>query len=101
MIKQGLIGAALLLVSCVTYADVLLIEEVRASDKMELPKNGYSKAEIENRFGAHEQKHPQVGDPPITRWDYDRFSVYFEFDLVITSVLKHGAVISEAKQSNG
>ena len=101
VIKQGLIGAALLLVSCVTYADVLLIEEVRASDKMDLPKNGYSKADIESRFGEPEQKHPQVGDPPITRWDYDRFSVYFEYDLVITSVLKHGEVISQPEQSNG
>ncbi len=101
MIKQGLIGAAFLLLSCVTYADVLLIEEVRAARHMDLPKNGYSKSEIETRFGSPDKKHQKVGDPPITRWDYDRFSVYFEYDLVITSVLKHGEVISQANQSNG
>ena len=101
MIKQGLIGAALLLVSCFTYADVLLIEEVRASGEMDLPENGYSKSEIESHYGAPAQKHQQVGDPPITRWDYDRFSVYFEYDLVITSVLKHGEVISKPAQNNG
>ncbi len=101
MIKQGLIGAALLLVSCVTYADVLLIEEVRAAGNMDLPKNGYSKTDIESRYGAPAQRHPQVGDPPITRWDYDHFSVYFEYDLVITSVLQHGEVLSQPEASNG
>jgi len=100
VIKQGLIGVALLLLSCVTYADVLLIEEVRATRNMDLPKNGYSKSDIESRYGAPQKKHTQVGDPPITRWDYDRFSVYFEYDLVITSVLKHGEVLSQANQNN-
>ena len=101
VIKQGLIGAALLLFSCFTFADVLLIEEVRAIRNMDLPENGYTKTDIESRYGAPAQKHPQVGDPPITRWDYDRFSVYFEYDLVITSVLKHGEVISQPEQRNG
>lgn len=27
-----------------------------------------------------------VGDPPITRWQYPEYVVYFEHDLVITSV---------------
>jgi hypothetical protein len=30
-----------------------------------------------------------VGDPPITRWVYDRFTVYFENDRVIHSVVHH------------
>jgi len=101
VIKQGLIGVVFLLLSCVTYADVLLIEEVRATRNMDLPENGYSKAEIESRYGSPQNKHQQVGDPPITRWDYDRFSVYFEYDLVLTSVLKHGEVLGQRKQSNG
>ena len=30
-----------------------------------------------------------VGQPPITRWDYREFSVYFEYDHVVKSVIHH------------
>ncbi len=76
-------------------ADVLLIEEVQQSDRMALPKNGYSKADIEAKFGAPEQKNAAIGDPPISSWDYDGYSVYFEYDLVLFSVLHPGAVIEK------
>ena len=96
MIIKGFLGAVLLLAFCVAQADVLLIEEVRATGHMDLPQNGYSKTEIESRYGMPERKHSKVGDPPIARWDYERFSVYFEYELVITSVLKHGEVLTQA-----
>jgi len=38
------------------------------------------------RFGLADEEHPAVGKPPITRWDYREFSVYFEYDHVIDSV---------------
>ena len=82
-------------------ADVLLIEEVRAAKNMDLPKNGQSKSAIQNKYGQPAAISGPVGDPPITRWQYDRFSVYFEYDLVITSVLHHGEVISQPESSNG
>jgi hypothetical protein len=28
-----------------------------------------------------------VGDPPISRWVYDHFTVYFEYDKVLHSVV--------------
>jgi len=31
-------------------------------------------------------RHPTVGKPPITRWDYPSFSVFFEHDRVIHAV---------------
>ncbi|MFN2165533.1 MAG: phosphodiesterase [Anaerolineae bacterium] len=80
----------------VASADVLLIDEVRQSERMQLPDNGLSKAEVEARFGTPETRHQPVGDPPITRWDYDRYSVYFEYDLVLFSVLAPGEVIDGA-----
>ena len=93
MIKSILLGLSLLLLSSSALADVLLIEEVRASQRMQLPENGLTKSEVENRFGAPTQKQGSVGDPPISRWDYPDYIVYFEYGLVITSVLKHGAVL--------
>jgi hypothetical protein len=37
-----------------------------------------------------------VGDPPITQWVYDRWSVYFEYDKVLFTVLHKGEVINTA-----
>ncbi len=74
-------------------ADVLLIEEVRASQNMNLPARGQTKSQVEGRFGSPVSRHGPVGDPPISCWKYDRYSVYFEYDHVITSVLHRGEVI--------
>ena len=77
------------------YADVLLIEEVRQSERMKLPVNGQDKATVEAKFGTPAQKDPAVGDPPISSWKYDTYSVYFEHDLVLFTVLHPGAVIEK------
>ena len=77
------------------YADVLLIEEVRQSERMTLPVNGQDKATVEAKFGTPAQKDPAVGDPPISSWKYDTYSVYFEHDLVLFTVLHPGAVIEK------
>lgn len=77
------------------YADVLLIEEVRQSQRLELPKNGQDKATVEAKFGTPVEEMPTVGEPPITGWKYDTFNVYFEYDLVLFAVLHPGAVIEK------
>ncbi|MEE2732743.1 MAG: hypothetical protein VYA55_18130 [Pseudomonadota bacterium] len=51
------------------------------------PKSGMSMDQVNNRFGAPGQKIASVGEPPITRWVYDHYTVYFEHDHVIHSVL--------------
>ena len=79
----------------VATADVLIIDEVRQADRMALPKNGQNKATVEARFGAPTQKSTTVGDPPISSWKYDKYSVYFEYDLVLFTVLHTGAVIEK------
>ena len=84
-----------LLPSGSAMADVLLIEEVRQAERMELPINGMKQAEVRERFGAPAQTNAPVGDPPITRWDYDGWSVYFEYDLVLFTVLHKGQVLDK------
>ena len=87
---------AILLISAgLAQADVLILDEVRQVDRMELPRNGQDMAAVENHFGAPEQRHTAVGEPPITRWDYEDYSVYFEHDLVLFTVLREGAVIEK------
>jgi hypothetical protein len=56
-----------------------------------LPKRGLTMAEVEKQFGAPVTRHAAVGggsahQPPITRWDYGGFSVFFERDRVIDAV---------------
>lgn len=86
----------LLLLSAPALADVLIIDEVRQVARMDLPVNGQTKQAIESRYGAPARKHSAVGDPPISRWDYGRYSVYFEHDLVLFSVLHPGNVVERS-----
>jgi hypothetical protein len=52
------------------------------------PTRGMSQARVEANFGAPESRVSPVGDPPITRWEYSNFVVFFEYDKVIHSVTK-------------
>jgi len=54
-----------------------------------LPARGESQSSVLERFGLADEEHPAVGKPPISRWDYREFSVYFESGRVIDSVRHH------------
>ena len=90
----------LLFMTSFAVADVLLIEEVRQTDNMAVPQNGQTQAEVEARFGSPANKEGPVGDPPISHWTYTDWSVYFEYDRVLFTVLHKGAVIENAGQDN-
>ena len=47
---------------------------------------GLSMAQVEARFGAPDQRIAAVGNPPISRWVYPQFVVYFEGEFVIHAV---------------
>jgi len=55
----------------------------------ERPTRGSSMSAVEAHFGAPTTRHAAVGDPPITRWDYPQFSVFFEHDKVLHAVIAH------------
>jgi len=56
----------------------------------ELPHRGASMSAVESQFGAPKARHEAVGKPPITRWDYEGFSVYFEYQHVVHAVAVGG-----------
>ena len=89
----------LLLASGSSSADVLLIEEVRQAGMMSVPENGQTMVEVETRYGAPSSRGDPVGDPPITEWAYETWSVYFEYDKVLFTVLHKGEVINQAVKS--
>ncbi|WP_425054387.1 phosphodiesterase [Pseudomonas abyssi] len=87
-----LFGASLLLATT-TQADTLRIPvgEQAGSNQGALPQRGASFDSVSARWGEPSRRHAAVGQPPITRWDYPGFSVYFEYDKVIDSVRQHKA----------
>lgn len=95
------LGAALSGLMTMAAADVLLIEKVEERMMRDLPENGLSQAEVEARYGQPDSRSAPVGQPPITRWVYDDFNVYFEYDLVIESVLHHDAIVSAVEAQSG
>lgn len=73
-------------------ADTLVVNDqvqVRES-QLDRPKRGSTMGEVEKHFGAPLTRHPTVGQPPITRWDYSGFAVFFEHDRVIHAVVTGG-----------
>jgi hypothetical protein len=51
------------------------------------PTRGMTMDEVAGKFGAPAAKIPAVGHPPISRWEYPGFVVYFEYQHVIHSVV--------------
>lgn len=80
----------LALAAGVARADTLLIDGVEsdAQSASTRPKSGMTMTAVESTYGAPAQRHAAVGQPPITRWDYPSFSVYFEHDRVIHAVVR-------------
>jgi hypothetical protein len=59
---------------------------VRESD-IARPSRGMTMHAVETKFGAPQERHAAVGEPPISRWDYPGFKVFFEKDRVIHAVV--------------
>jgi hypothetical protein len=56
------------------------------------PSRGMTMNQVAAKFGTPVTKVPAVGKPPISRWEYPGFVVYFEADHVIHSVVPNGTV---------
>lgn len=52
------------------------------------PSRGMTQASVESKYGNPASVKAPVGEPPITRWEYTDFVVFFEHDKVIHAVLK-------------
>ncbi len=52
------------------------------------PSRGMSQASVEAKYGPPSSRDRAVGDPPISRWEYAYFVVFFEYDHVIHAVTK-------------
>jgi len=56
-----------------------------------VPTRGLTMAQVERGFGAPANRLDAIGQPPITRWVYPSFVVYFEHNIVIHAVAASAA----------
>jgi hypothetical protein len=86
-VLTGLVGFAG--VAEVGRAETVAVDNgiaIKESD-VATPTRGMTMNEVSDKFGAPVSKVPAVGNPPISRWEYPGFVVYFERDHVIHSVI--------------
>jgi len=85
----GLALALAVLISGAARAETVALGDqvsVRESD-VPRPARGMNMKTVETKFGAPQTRHPAVGTPAITRWDYPGFSLFFENQYVIHAVV--------------
>ena len=91
------VTAAGLAASSMASAETIAVDNgiaVKQSD-VATPARGMTMEQVQSKFGAPTSKVPAVGKPPISRWQYPGFVVYFEADHVIHAVVDDGAAASE------
>ncbi len=87
MIVLPAIGLTLALGLASVHADELQVPGPSAApSRAGLPARGTTMSQVESRFGAPSERLAAVGQPPITRWVYPGFVVFFEHNLVIHAV---------------
>ena len=82
-----LIVRTLLLLAFLTAQPALAETLSTATGLVFVGEEGGALAKVQSQFGEPANRHAAVGDPPITRWDYPQFAVYFEHDRVLHAVL--------------
>lgn len=84
----GVAACAVLTAFSVRAETIVVNDKVMVRDSnVDRPHRGMSMQQVEKKFGTPTKRHPTVGKPPITRWDYPQFSVFFEGDRVIHAVV--------------
>ena len=94
LLKPALTFSFILALGFTAQADdvVMPVQAAQPPAPASLPSKGQTMAEVARHFGEPQQKHAAVGGdapthPPITRWDYAAFSVFFEHSHVVDAVV--------------
>jgi cytochrome oxidase Cu insertion factor (SCO1/SenC/PrrC family) len=90
-----LVCTGLLLAGGSVSADTLLKARAAKAKAATLPAGGVTMSEVEGQYGQPTERKDPVGKPPITRWIYPAFTVYFENDRVISAVLNKASELEE------
>ncbi|MBC7982928.1 MAG: hypothetical protein H7Y02_03645 [Candidatus Obscuribacterales bacterium] len=84
----GLIGSTLLLMATAGIAQELAVPVAPPTPtSSERPTRGSTMDAVRSKFGTPTQEVAPVGAPPISRWDYPGYAVFFEHDRVLHTVV--------------
>ncbi|WP_039917651.1 hypothetical protein [Cellvibrio mixtus] len=106
--SKSLSGVLLLLTAAILPAPSSIAEEIRipvgeqakTQPAIDMPTKGMSKERVKSLFGEPLEEVPAKGQPPISRWKYQEFTVYFDSNTVIHCVRNfHPKVESGQPQS--
>jgi hypothetical protein len=92
-LKQNI--KAILFAGVLASTGTLIAEEIKIpigqqgkGEGIIVPYKSMKQSEVREAYGEPMTVHAPVGQPPITRWDYPRFSVYFEYQATIHAVIR-------------
>lgn len=96
--KTVLLVISLLIITTISVAEEgkITIPIAQQGDTAVMrPARGMLKTEVEKKFGMPTQVVGPIGTPPITRWIYENYTVIFEHEHVVHTVLKMKVPVSE------
>lgn len=87
---KGILTLLALCAAATASADTLLLEGISmdGATAAQRPARGMSMDTVEARFGAPSARISAVGEPPISRWEYPGFIVYFEHSHVVHAAVR-------------
>ena len=91
--KTSVLALALAAVTSMPiHADTLLLDAISAAppnstEGVPRPNRGARMSDVVAKYGEPESRRDAIADPPITRWVYPSYTVYFEHDRVLDVVV--------------
>ena len=83
-LPAAIVGLIILAAGSYVRADTGTAAQAPATSP--IPLKGMNMDDVRTRFGNADRALPAVGNPPITRWIYKDYVVYFEYSHVIHAV---------------
>ncbi len=87
-LRTAALIALLFAVFGTAQAETLEMDSMSASSGDARPTRGMTQNSVQSKYGSPVTTRVPVGDPPITRWEYQDFVVFFEYDRVIHAVIR-------------
>ncbi|MCK4743773.1 MAG: hypothetical protein KAT25_08140 [Sulfuriflexus sp.] len=92
---KTLIKPLLLLSLCAASASLsaetlsIINQPENSADGVLRPERGMQMQQVETNYGSPLSINDAVGEPPITSWVYEKYTVYFEGEYVIHAATHH------------
>lgn len=108
MFRKNLLVTISILVATFAHIQLSVAEEIRipvgeqakTQPAIDMPTKGMSKERVRSLYGEPLEEIPGIGQPPITRWKYREFTVYFDSNTVIHCVRSFQPKAQPASEDN-